>query len=507
MSPRAWAIIQEANRNPEMLNVDLDESAECCDPACRAEIAPPDEQHRFCPKCGAAQVFECEACPTRPGALLRVAEDSVCPRCGAVYMLCRACRYPLRATLSDPLVCPDGCAAGITEARGGWAAELAGVDRTGTVAIHPRALDVGEPQRWCLEEAITRPVCRFGRLYFLTARGVVRCLEEETGQEAPHWRPVPIAPPDALPPADACLQVSERFLLVGWGGKLVACALSDGEEAFRLSMGLRDLRWAVVDNRLLLCGRDGIGTLHVELRDTAALCQGGDGLLRIADFPVRSSRPPQLNWPAAGEGVFVFTDLDGNLRKIGVSCGEEFASVWENSRYNYVSTPAVMRGQILAVVHSPGTGAVLLRAPLQGSHAQEVQLDGLTPDYSGPRFTCDERMYLFDHDSHNTFREYSLQALASPSRPISMGVTMTGDQTLQDVVVLEDVRGGAAWIATVQGETGMRTARMVHTKSQDRRPTIGGGRAGSLALSASDRRLFICDLQSGEVLVHQIPRA
>jgi hypothetical protein len=516
-----------------MLNIELDQTTECCNPACRAEIAPPDEQHRFCPECGAAQVFECEVCTTRPGALLRVAEDPVCPRCGAVYVLCGACRYPMPITSTGALSCPEGCGDGLTEARGGWAGELAGVARTGTVLTHPQApdggtqamqnriqsgglthpqaADAGEPQILVsLGETIARPVCRFGRLYALTARGVVVCLDEESAGEPEQWRHVPVTPAGAAPPADAALQASERFLIVGWGGELVACSIVDGELAFRFATELQELRWAALDDRLLLCGRKGTDTLRVELRDTSALCRGEDGLLQSAELAATGTGRREVNWPAAGEGTFVFCDLDGNVLKISAAGGEEFAPLWANRGYSYISAPAVVQGQALAVVHAQSMGAAWLRVPLQGARAQETRLEGLTPAYLGPRLTR-RHLYLFDDDprsgsdSRSSFHEYDLAAPGLPSRPIFLGVTMTGDQALTDVLVLEDPRGRGCWIVTLNGEQGSLTPRMVHTETQER-PTIGGGRTGTLALAASDRRLFICDLQSGEVLAHQIPK-
>jgi hypothetical protein len=297
--------------------------------------------------------------------------------------------------------------------------------------------------------------------------------------------------------------VSERFLWVGWGGNLVACSVTDGEEAFRIHTELQDVRWAAWDDRLLLVGKSSPNVLRAELRDAAALCRGEEGLLQAHDFPAASASG-DVNCPAAMPGAFFFTDLQTNLWTIDASGEKEFAPLWTNQGYEYISAPAVQQERVWAVVHSRTRGAALLRLPLVGAAPEARHLDGITPAYLGPRFTR-RQVCLFD-DASDSFRVYDLSAPAAQPRSIFLGETLTGDQTLVEFMVLEDPRSRGAWIVSLDGTPGALKPRMVHTETPDQRPTIGGCRVGSLALAASDRRLFICDVQSGEVLVHHIPK-
>lgn len=482
----------------DILRVELEPEAECHNPACRARLEPPDPEHRYCPVCGEMQLLECELCPTRPGQLLRVAEDSACPRCGAVYVLCSECRRPVPVTSGEALTCPEGCKAPFRAARRGSCAPLGTAERTRAIEVSPTRSTEKLKTLWHLGEPVSPPVCHYGRVYFGTSRGTVRCIEEDSGEEVAGWKQTVVLAEDALRLREATLDASGRYLLVGQGDRLSALSLSDGEPCFELQT-VDGATWAASGDRLLVC-ETVEQSARLRLFDMLALNRGSEGLLQEHTLPGRSEGRP-CSWPAPAQDSFLVVNPAGDLLEVCLETNKEPGTLWANSGNTYVSAPAVVGEQAYLLAHDPARGGWIVRLGLGGGAVGQTRLSGITPAYVGLG-AAGRHIYVFD--GRRDFWELDLRAPTAAPRAIFHGVELTGDQALESFLVLTDPRSGGDWLVSVAGSSGRLLARMVHTTTQER-PSIGPELPADLALAASDRRLFITDLATGEVFVHPIP--
>ena len=486
-----------------MIEIELEATAECYNPSCGAEISPPSGRARYCPRCGAPQVFECEACPSRPGGLIRVAKDSDCPRCGAVYVVCAKCYHPVLATPDRPMACPEGCAAGFREARTGACEPLANLQRTGCVPCEPSVAELTAPKVWQMRDAITTPVCRFGRIYFGTARGTIRAISEDTGEDLETWQQTALFNPDAVALHDVSLQVSRRYVYFAQARGIKACSVVDGAPCFELEVETAHSECAILNDRLLLCSvvED---VLKLELHDTVALCEGRGSLLleQQAQCRARDLRQP-VTLPAASDQSFLVRDLDGNILEIPATGEEELRTLWKNEEFEYVSPPAVRGRHAYLLVHDIDFGGrtTVVRLGLDDRSKTETRLPGIRPAYIGLR-VCAENVYLFGGD--RDFYELNRRALSAPPRPIFYGAELTGDTVMDTFLALEGREVGGVWLLSLSGTPGNLLPRMVHSETQVR-PTLAKPEDGPVALAASDTHIFVTAPGTGEMLVYDIP--
>ncbi len=486
----------------DILDIELEDVVQCYNPSCRAAIAPPDEMHRYCPRCGMAQVFECTACPSRPGALIRVADECECPRCGALYVLCEHCYHPVAITPDRPLECPDGCPPSFRAVSTGTHGPYGGIHRAGCVPCEFQTATLEPPAIWRLGEPVGDPVCNFGRVFFATARGTIRAIREETGRDVEMWDQAPLFPGDPATIHLMTLQVSERYVYFAHGSRIVACSVVDGDPCFSLDVAAGDLCCGIANDRLLVCGRDDTGALLVEMHDTKALCRDQDSLLSQQALPAASGKSPQpVAYPAATPDSFLVRDLDGNIVEVFFAAGKDSRVLWENVGYEYVSVPAVRGRYAYLLTYSSERGTAVFRVGLEDGRTTSGRVPGVRPAYIGAR-VGDRHLYFYDGD--RDFYQLDLAALASPPATIFHGVDATGDMLMDTVVGLESTQGQGLWLLSLMGTQGDLTPRMVHSTTQSR-PTLNAPGDGHLALAASNKRIFLSDTATGEVSVYAIP--
>ena len=474
----------------------------CYNPSCGARIEPPSGRRRYCPQCGAQQVYECVACRSRPGGLIRVDLDSDCPRCGAVYARCAACYHPLLLTLDRPTTCPEGCEAGLTEARTGAHDYLANVQRTGAVMCRPVEQAPSEPVLWEAAEPVSPPVCRFGRVFFATRRGTVRALSEDTGRDLETWLQSPLFSPDRLPLHAAQLQVSHRHVYLCADGGVQAVSVVDGRPAFRVAVDWADARAAILGDHLLVCGTPERDVLCLRMYDTVALGRGEAGLLWERALPpaAQGLRQPVVG-PAGAGKFFLLRDLSGNIFRIPASAEEESSTLWANEGYRYVSTPAVRGNQGYSLAHDPMRGTALIRLGAADGAVTAVRLRGLTPEYTGVRVGAGS-LYLLS--GGRDFLELSAARLNAPPTTVFLGFDMTGDMVMETLLVLESRDEAGVWLVSLAGTPGDLRPSMVHSRTM-RRPDLQRPGYGRVALTASDRHIIVTGLDTGEMLAHVVP--
>lgn len=486
-----------------MLDIELEDLAQCYNPSCRADIEAPGDKHRYCPKCGAAQVFECPVCPSRPGALLRVAEDAECPRCGAIFTRCRRCYHPIPVTVDQPMVCPEGCRAGLKEARTGTHEPLADIQRTGAVACRARGEQLGEPDVWDMHEAIGKPAARYGRLFMATNRGTIRAIREDGGADVDIWSQTPVFH-GGVPHIDGLpVCVSERYVYFVTAGVVAAVSVIDGDPCFEHPIEGAEPTCAIRDDRLLVCARTPDGSLCVRMHDTIALCAGRDSLLRedVLQAQDGGSRQP-VSVPAATENSFLVRDMAGSVVEVPLAADAAPRTVWANPGYDYVSVPAI-RDQFMYLLAQRGQhDTVVMRVSLTDGSTAMGRLPGVRPAYIGPR-VCGPHLYFFD--AQRDFYQVDLSAMGAGPRTIFLGVDMTGDVVMEEFVALQAGENGGTWLVSLAGMATKLIPRMVHNQTQAR-PSLQAPGDGHLALAASDRRIFLADRATGEILAYDIPR-
>lgn len=485
-----------------MLEIELQDMERCHNPHCRATIEPPSATYRYCPRCGCAQVFECQACPSRPGALMRAADECACPRCGALYVQCARCRHPVLVTADQPLSCPEGCAGPVRHIRDGSRGPLANMRRTGRVHLAGEGAQPCEPVVWRLGEAVGRPVCAFGRVYFPTARGAVRCVREDIGCDLDLWTQHPLLIPGAHEYAD--IQVSERYLYAVVGERLAACFIGDGDPCFEVPLEGRDHKAGIVDDRLLICSAGPSGELLLRLYDTCALCRGEAGLLRALEVPAHSGRRPQpVGWPAATDDAFLLRENMGSLVRLSMSGREEPVTLWSNDIYQYVSAPAVTGQYAVLLAFSQDRGTALIRVSLRDGSVALGRMPGTRPSLIGPRVG---RSLAFFYDDVRDFHQFDLIRPSSPAVPVFHGVDASGDMAMDTLLLLERDDDPGVWLASLLGAPGDLAPRMVHSATRAR-PSLAAPGSGRAFLAASDRLLLLGDMITGEVFAYTVPKA
>lgn len=475
----------------------------CYNPTCRAEIEPPSGRRRYCPRCGAQQVYECIACRARPGGLIRVDIDADCPRCGAVYARCAACFHPVLLTLGQPLTCPEGCEAGLAEARTGAHDYLANVQRTGAVMCRPADDAPAEPVVWEADEAVSPPVCRFGRVFFATRRGTVRALDEDTGRDLETWTQSPLFSPDRVPLHTAQLQVSCRHVYLCADGGVHAVSVVDGRRAFSLPVEWGDARAAVLGDHLVVCGTQGRDVLCMAMYDTVALCRGEAGLLWERALPPAAAQARQpVVAPGGMNDAFFLRDMSGNILRIPLDGEEESATLWTNEGFGYVSAPAMRGERGYSLAHDSARGAALISFHATEGAVTAVRLRDLAPAYIGVRVSAGCVYLLSDG---RDFCELSAAHLNAPPARVFLGFDMTGDMVMETLIILESRDEAGAWLVSLAGTPGDLRPMMVHTRTQERPDLQRPGR-GRVALTASDRHIIVTGLDTGRMLAHVVPR-
>lgn len=486
-----------------MLVVDLDGADRCHNPGCRAAIEPPGEPYRYCPRCGTAQVFECEACPSRPGALLRVAHDSACPDCGALYVLCAGCHCPILVRTAEPMECPQGCGAGVVSARTGVHEPLANPQRTGAVVSRAAPRASAARSSFSLGEPTGPAAARYGRLYFVSSRGTILAVDEDTLRPRTAWEQPGLFTPDPTTLRFVSPQVSERYVYFHDGAMLHACSVVDGARCFSLEFPHGQTHCVIADDRLLLCGLSAEGALVVELHDTLALCADDISLLRREEL--RCARPLRRQPPApvaVTADAFLLRDLDGSLRRLPCSGKEESSVVWENALYGYVSAPAVMGQYAYLLLHSQQEGTSVLLLSLVDQASERRRLPDIPPSYGVGLRLLAGKLYL--HDAHSSYYEIDLASPSSPPSQLFMGERLVGDMVIAALFAIQDAARTGAWLVSLAGSPDSLKARLLHAPTREFLQLDVPPRP-ELALAASDRHVFVTDTKAGETFVYDIP--
>ena len=492
----------------DTLVIELEPACHCCNPVCGAEIEVPGPERRYCPQCGAAQVYECEACLAPPRGLLVVTRDCACPRCGTLFVECAECRHPVAVTPGHALSCPEGCQGELKAARGGTHEPLVHVQRTGAVSVRADGLPGGTAGQWKLGEQVSRLACRFGRVFVATGRGTIRAVNEETGEDVEAWQQRRIVAADPVTLGALGLRVSQRHVYFVQDGKLTACFVGDGTPLVSLATALREPE-AVFSpgptERLLVCGLADATTLSVELRDPLDLPGGEPRVLRSWQLPAMQAGQPQPVPVASWAGdAFLIGDLEGNVLRISADPNEDSRTLWANSGYEYVSAPAVTGRWAYLLVHSRARGGAVVRLGLRDGSVVVRRLQGITPAYIGLRVTS-QALYLFDGE--RDFYEVDLTAPGAAPRPVFCGVEMMGDMALTSLVALERPGERGAWLVYLVGSPGQMTPRTVHTATAARPDLPPPEGCSDASIAVSDRRIFVADPRTGEVLGYGIPEA
>ncbi len=486
-----------------MLVVDFDSSERCHNPGCRAPLEAPGEEYRYCTQCGSPQVFECEACPTRPGAVLRVAHDSQCPACGALYALCGDCHFPLLVLPREPMACPNGCGAGMVTARTGTHEPLAEPRRTGAVTCRFGKSSTGPLRRFSLGEPSGPPAARYGRVYFVSSRGTFVAVDEDSGKALAAWEQPLLSRPDPATLGAAVPQVSERYVYLHDGHAVHACSAVSGDHCFSVPFAASLAHCVIRDDRLLVQGIADPGALSVRLYDTLALCAGEPGLLHSERLPARSAQRPQPPGPAAVAGHgFIFRDLDGNLRALPAGGEEESRVLWANAQFGYVSAPTVTGEHVYALLHGAQRGTAVLQAPLTHGAAETWRLASITPFYGTGLRVAGSRLYLYDGQS--SYYELDLAAPSVPPQQLFLGERLAGDMAMAWLVALLDPGRDGCWLLSLAGRPEALKARLLHTQTREFLQ-LDVPQVTELAAGASDRHIFITDTRAGETLVYDIP--